>query len=90
MNLYVMALTAQASHTLSTRAKASGSLIYVAWTSGLSHVTWIATQGYAVWRIGESMTHGGDWAAIVAWYVLWATLGNVLAVWIAKRWLERK
>lgn len=81
-------LAAQASHTLSTRAKASGSLRYVGWTSALSHATWIS-NGVMVWRIGQKAAGGADWWFDAAWYVFWATAGNVGAVWAAKKYIER-
>jgi len=81
-------LLAQAAHSLSSRAKASGSLTYVTWTSALSHIAWAAAQGSVIWKIGEAMARGGDWWLWAAWYVFWATAGNVLAVWAAKRWIE--
>ena len=82
-------LLQQVTATLSTRAKASGSLWYVGWTAALSHAAWLTSSGLAVWRISERMTHGGPWVFDAAWYVAWASLGNVAAVWIAKRYIER-
>jgi hypothetical protein len=82
-------LLQQVTGTLSTRAKASGSLWYVGWTAALSHAAWLTSSGLAVWRISERMTHGGPWVFDAAWYVAWASLGNVAAVWIAKRYIER-
>jgi hypothetical protein len=82
-------LLQQITGTLSTRAKASGSLWYVGWTAALSHAAWLCSSGLAVWRISERMTHGGPWVFDAAWYVLWASAGNVAAVYAAKRFIER-
>lgn len=82
-------LLQQITGTLGTRAKASGSLWYVGWTAALSHGAWLTSSGLAVWRISERMTHGGAWVFDAAWYVLWASLGNVAAVYVAKRFIER-
>jgi hypothetical protein len=82
-------LLQQITGTLSTRAKASGSLLYVGWTAALSHGAWLISFSLSAGRVSEHMRHGEAWVFDAAWYVLWASLGNVAAVWVAKKYIER-
>lgn len=82
----------QAAHTLSSRGKNSNSYLYCAWTGVLSHGTWIFSNGIALWQIGKEFNRGFTLTALTlsGWYILWATLGNVLGMWLARRHESKK
>jgi hypothetical protein len=69
-----------ASFTLVSRARNSGSLWYNAGASVVSNGMWILVARQAVLS--------NDWY-IIATYIVGATIGSVLMQWVAMRFLEK-
>jgi hypothetical protein len=79
----ILLISQQATVTLSSRAKVSGSAFYCAWTAVLSHSSWIFSNALILFPVGKYFSQGASLEAFLMafWYVLWATVGNVLGQW---------
>lgn len=80
LKMFFLTILQNASFTLVSRARNSGSLWYNAGASVVSNGMWLLVARQAVLS---------DSAAVMVTYVAGATIGSVLMQWVAMKYLEK-